>query len=130
MMEHNKSKCKLCNKYFDYSEMSEEHYPAKSVGNDDIVAIDIVKMIDFFLEKDNTKYINERILSGENFQEIVDDIFDNELSESIYPKGRTARTLCRKCNTFLGKFDEAYLKFFSKNGDPKYIKGFKKWPKQ
>ena len=41
MMEHNKSKCKLCNKYFDYSEMSEEHYPAKSVGNDDIVSIDM-----------------------------------------------------------------------------------------
>lgn len=123
-MEDNKIKCKLCNTYFDYSKMSEEHYPAKSVGNDDIVAIDIVKMLDFFLEKDTTKYINKRIISEENFQEIICDIFDNELSESIYPKGRTARTLCRKCNTFLGTFDEAYLKFFSKDGDPKDIKGF------
>lgn len=42
----------------------------------------------------------------------------------MYPKGRTARTLCRKCNTFLGKYDEAYKKFFDEDGNPKKIKGF------
>ena len=29
------------------------------------------------------------------------DIFDKKLSKPIYPKGRTARTLCINCNTFL-----------------------------
>ena len=37
-------RCKLCGKIFPETEMSEEHYPAKSVGNDDVVAVDIVKM--------------------------------------------------------------------------------------
>lgn len=52
------------------------------------------------------------MLQGESLGQISDDIFDNELTEPLYPKGRTARSLCRKCNTFLGKYDEAYLKFF------------------
>ena len=39
-------RCKLCGKIFPETEMSEEHYPAKSVGNDDVVAVDIVKMLD------------------------------------------------------------------------------------
>lgn len=38
--------CRLCGKSFLISEMSEEHYPAHSVGNDDIVKLDLVKMID------------------------------------------------------------------------------------
>lgn len=44
-------------------------------------------------------------------------------------KGRTARTLCRKCNTFLGKYDEAYKKFYLEDGNPKKIKGFKEQTK-
>ena len=54
----------------------------------------------------------------------MDSFFDNELAESIYPRGRTARTLCQKCNRFLGKYDEAYLKFYDMDGDPKRAKGF------
>jgi hypothetical protein len=105
--------------------MSEEHYPARSVGNEDIVLLDIIKMIDFF-QTDGMKRFEKRYLQGESIGQISDDIFDNELSLPLYPNGRTARTLCRKCNTFLGKYDEAYLKFFSINGEPKIVKGFNK----
>ena len=38
-MEKDKYVCKLCNKQYKNDEMSEEHYPAKSVGNDDICPI-------------------------------------------------------------------------------------------
>lgn len=51
---------------------------------------------------------------------------DSQLTTSLYPKGRTARTLCRKCNTFLGKYDKAYLRFFDLDGNPKAIKGFQR----
>lgn len=70
--------------------------------------------------------IENRLSNGESIEQISSDIFDNELSKLIYPQGRTARTLCRKCNTFLGKYDEAYLKFFSADGEAKTIKGFSK----
>lgn len=124
-MSRNKIECKLCHKLFDFDKMSEEHYPARSVGNEDIVLLDIVKMIDFF-QTAGMKKIEKRYLQGESIGQISDDIFDNELSLPLYPNGRTARTLCRKCNTFLGKYDEAYLKFFSINGEPKIVKGFNK----
>ena len=32
-------KCRLCGDYFSDSEMSEEHYPARNTGNEDIVAV-------------------------------------------------------------------------------------------
>ena len=124
-MSRNKIECKLCHKLFDFDEMSEEHYPARSVGNEDIVLLDIIKMIDFF-QTDGMKWFEKRYLQGESIGQISDDIFDNELSLPLYQNGRTARTLCRKCNTFLGKYDEAYLKFFSINGEPKIVKGFNK----
>ena len=127
-MNCNKIECKLCHKLFDFNEMSEEHYPARSVGNEDIVLLDIVKMIDSF-QPEEMKKIESRYLQGESLEQIFDDIFDNELAFPLYPKGRTARTLCRKCNTFLGKYDEAYLKFFSQNGEAKAIKGFNKMTK-
>lgn len=38
--------CRLCGNNFLDEEMSEEHYPAKSVGNEDIVLFDIAKMFD------------------------------------------------------------------------------------
>lgn len=38
--------CKLCNKQYTYDEMSEEHYPAKSVGNDDIGNFNLNKFFD------------------------------------------------------------------------------------
>ncbi|OPZ20437.1 MAG: hypothetical protein BWZ04_01829 [Firmicutes bacterium ADurb.BinA205] len=114
--------CRLCGKLFPLSEMSEEHYPAHSVGNDDIVALDIVKMADSFLSSE----LSERIIEETDAKAVLDDYFENELTKPLFPKGRTARTLCRDCNTFLGKYDEAYLKFFNCNGDPKIIRGFQK----
>ena len=46
-MKRKRSKqCALCEKFFKSSEMSEEHYPAKSTGNEDIVALDLGKMVD------------------------------------------------------------------------------------
>ena len=42
----NKFRCKLCNNEFLDDEMIEEHYPARSTGNEDIVALDLIKMFD------------------------------------------------------------------------------------
>lgn len=39
--------------------MSEEHYPARSVGNNDIVAVDISKTIDTLLSNETRKNIIE-----------------------------------------------------------------------
>lgn len=116
--------CKLCKKTFQIEEMSDEHYPAKSVGNDDLVALNIVKLIDMLQSKTLQTEILTKQDEGKEFNEIIDDIFDNQLTESLYPKGRTIKSLCRKCNTFLGKYDEAYLRFFNANGEPKIINGF------
>ena len=65
-----------------------------------------------------------RCNNGENMLDVANDIFDKKLSKPIYPKGRTARTLCINCNTFLGKYDKTYLKFFNADGSPEKIKGF------
>ena len=42
-------KCRLCGDYFSDNEMSEEHYPARNTGNEDIVAVDLGKMFDTFI---------------------------------------------------------------------------------
>lgn len=104
--------------------MSEEHYPAKSTGNEDIVALDFSKMVTSMMSDDLLRYIQQKRIQGESLEEISGNYFDNELANSLYPKGRTARTLCRKCNTFLGRYDEAYKKFFDNDGDPRVIKGY------
>lgn len=129
MFCESKYKCKLCEKYYLESEMSEEHYPAKCVGNEDIVAFNIAKLIDLTETTDIANEISERVKKGENFKDICDDIFDNRLSEPLYPKGRTARTLCKKCNSLLGKYDEAYLKFYQADGKPERVKGFQEHTK-
>lgn len=129
-MERAKLKCRLCGKLFYDEEMSEEHYPARSVGNEDVVALNIVKMFDSLVSEKKREKILNRLSNGESFERIAGDIFDNELAESIYPQGRTARTLCRMCNTFLGKYDEAYLKIFSLDGEAEALKGFSKKTKE
>lgn len=106
------------------SDMSEEHYPARNTGNIDIVELDIVKLFDTFQSDELRSEIIQRLNNGEKFEDITGEIFDKRLARDKYPKGRTARTLCRECNTFLGKYDEAYLRFFKADGDPKVIKGF------
>ena len=117
-------KCRLCGKLYPYSEMSEEHYPARNTGNEDIVSLDLVKMFDTLVSKDVHSEIIQRMNDGQKITDIAGDIFDSQLATSLYPKGRTSRTLCRECNTFLGKYDESYLKFFNANGSPKAIKSF------
>ena len=66
--------CRLCGSKFSISEMSEEHYPAHSVGNEDIVKLDFVKMFDIIKSGE----ISNRIKSGEKLEDIIDDIFDNQ----------------------------------------------------
>lgn len=117
-----KVRCRLCQKEFDISEMSKEHYPARSVGNVDIIAFDIAAMGDKFVNGE----IPERLKSGESVEKIVDDTFDKDLVKEEYPEGRTALSLCRNCNTFLGKYDKSYLNFFNVDGDPNKVKGFSK----
>ncbi|MBZ5964599.1 hypothetical protein KIJ11_08840 [Leuconostoc gelidum subsp. gelidum] len=124
-----KNQCMLCHDLFENSELSAEHYPAKSVGNNDIVALDLVKMFDFLLDKENIQNFFTDIETGKEFNKKLDMLFDNELSTTQYPRGRVAYTLCRSCNTFLGKYDEAYKKFFDSDGNPKVVSGFVKQTK-
>ena len=121
--------CRLCGKQCSEEEISEEHYPAKSVGNNDIVKLDIVKMIDTLQTAQSSNMIKENLNNGKTLEQISDAIFDKELSTPLYPKGRTGKTLCRTCNTFLGKYDEAYLKFYKADGNPSQIKGFQQYTK-
>lgn len=122
----NTNTCKLCGKHFANNEMSDEHYPAKSTGNNDIVKINLIKIVDMFQSGAMEKRVLEGLSTGKTFKEVSDEIFDRDLAEPLYPAGRTARTLCRDCNTFLGKYDEAYLKFFNADGEAKAIKGFQR----
>lgn len=114
--------CKLCGNLFDENKLTEEHYPAKSVGNYDIVKLNMVEVIDHMTVHEDT--IVKRTKTGENIEDIMYEYLYSSAAESIYPKGRTTKSLCVDCNTFLGKYDEAYLKFFNNNGEPKIIKGF------
>ena len=118
--------CKLCGNTFIEDDISDEHYPAKSVGNYDIVALDFVAFIDTLQESNE---IIRNVKSKEEAEKVLSDKFDSEISKSLYPKGRTSKTLCRRCNTFLGKYDEAYLKFFQNDGDPKIIRGYQRQTK-
>ena len=58
---HNKCICKLCGNSFSNKEMSEEHYPAKSVGNNDIVLFDIVKMLDNLMSQKFYENISTKV---------------------------------------------------------------------
>lgn len=128
-LQEKKCRCKLCGALFKDSDMSEEHYPARSTGNDDIVALDIIKMFESLRSSKVHSEIEKRLAVGEKLEDITGNILDTQLTKSLYPKGRTARTLCRKCNTFLGKYDKSYLRFFDLDGNPKAIKGFQRQTK-
>lgn len=54
-------KCRLCGEVFSEIDMSEEHYPAKSVGNDDIVQFDIIKMFDLMQDERFKKEVIRKI---------------------------------------------------------------------
>ena len=118
--------CRLCKRLFSITEMSEEHYPARCVGNTDIVGVDIIKLVDQLQSTEMHHYIIQSMENGNCVEQAIGDYFDEEVAKSLYPKGRTAQTLCRECNTFLGNYDKCYLRFFNENGNPKAIKGFQK----
>lgn len=117
-------KCVLCQHFFKKNEMSAEHYPAKSVGNNDIIALDFLKMVETIQSPEIHKEIKNRVSRGEKYSDVAGEIFDRDLAIDLYPKGRTIDSLCRNCNTFLGKYDESYQKFFHLSGEPDKIKGF------
>ena len=117
-------KCKLCKKEFDESQLTKEHYPAKSVGNNDLVLINVIDIVEDMMQAPSKfRYIANY---GLGFSSVENYYSNSEMAESIYPEGRYARTLCRKCNSFLGKYDEAYKKFYDNDGNPKIIGGYKK----
>ncbi|MDD6236929.1 MAG: hypothetical protein PUB00_06055 [Clostridiales bacterium] len=118
--------CRLCKRLFPITEMSEEHYPARCVGNTDIVGVDIIKLVDQLQSTEMRDYIIQSMENGNSDEQAIGDYFDEKVAKSLYPKGRTAQTLCRECNTFLGNYDKCYLRFFNENGNPKAIKGFQK----
>ncbi|MGT2820191.1 hypothetical protein [Streptococcus intermedius] len=121
-----KYRCALCQNYFKKSELSAEHYPAKSVGNNDIIALDFTKMIDTIQSPIIHNVINKQVIKGEKYENVIGEIFDSYLATDLYPEGRTAYSLCRACNTFLGKYDESYQKFFNVFGNPEKVKGFQR----
>lgn len=123
-MIHKTYKCRLCEQLFSESEMSEEHYPAKCVGNNDIIALDFIKMMDSLQSGKVFSEVAKGLESGKDPKDAAEKYFDDKLAKPLYPNGRTARTLCRKCNTFLGKYDEAYQKFFDADGQSRIINGF------
>lgn len=117
-------KCKLCGQLFSEKEISEEHYPARSVGNNDIVKMNLVEVVDYMMSEEAKADVLEEIRKGTPISELTDPMFDSRFSSPMYPKGRTAKTLCRECNTHLGKYDEAYYKFFIQDGDCNKIRSF------
>ena len=52
--------------------MSEEHYPARSTGNEDIVAVDLIQMVDTMQSPDMHTVISARLRKGETLEEITD----------------------------------------------------------
>lgn len=104
--------------------MSDEHYPAKTVGNYDIVKIDPQKFIESLIKMKKEIKSSHEIINRDKYLENAEKMFDEKLALSIYPKGRTNRTLCVYCNEFLGRYDEEYKKFYNIDGNPKILRGF------
>ena len=69
-------RCRLCGKLFNDRDMSEEHYPARNTGNNDIVELDIVKLFDTFQSDELRSEIIQRLNNGEKFEDITGEIFD------------------------------------------------------
>lgn len=77
-MNRQKVQCRLCQQFFADEDMSEEHYPAHSVGNDDIIALDFTKFMDTLMG-DNPELkeaISVAIKNGEDLKESADKYFD------------------------------------------------------
>ena len=72
-------KCRLCGDYFSDSEMSEEHYPARNTGNEDIVAVDLGKMFDTFISENVHAEIRQKLDNGQTLESIAGDILNIRL---------------------------------------------------
>ena len=79
--------CALCEKFFKNSEMSEEHYPAKSTGNEDIVALDLGKMVDSMMSGKVIGKLFHKDNQGKTLEEVSGNFFDEELAQPLYPQG-------------------------------------------
>ena len=62
-LQEKRCRCKLCGAIFKNSGMSEGYYPARSTGNDDIVALDIIKM---FESLQSPKVYPERLFTSKD----------------------------------------------------------------
>ena len=67
-------RCKLCGKDYPENKLSDEHYPAHSVGNNDIVQLDLVAMMDMFMSERTASELKVRVNNGESLNDITDDI--------------------------------------------------------
>lgn len=76
----NQRKCKLCGGIFLENEMSEEHYPARNTGNDDVVAVDLKKYFDYLTDQSKLQEVRNKLNKGESIEKIAGDIFDNEMA--------------------------------------------------
>lgn len=65
--------------------MSEEHYPARNTGNEDIVA-DRSWMFDTFISENVHAEIRQKLDNGQNARSIAGDIFDSQLATSLFPQ--------------------------------------------
>lgn len=70
--------------------------------------------------------VSTKLSNKSDLNNIIDESFESCVAQNLYPNGRTARTLCKECNSFLGKYDEAYLKFYNADGNLKKVNGFSK----
>ena len=123
-----KQRCKLCKNLFTENEMSDEHYPARSAGNNDVLTLYPTRFIDMLTSEKFTADLRNSFSNGENLEEIANNFID-KVTEPTFPLGRTARTLCKNCNNLLGEYDDVYLKFYKNNGESDVIRGFAKTTK-
>lgn len=67
--------------------MSEEHYPARNTGNEDVVAVDLGKMFDTFTSESVHAEIREKLNHGETLENITGDILTLSYQHLYFPKG-------------------------------------------
>ena len=87
-LQEKRCRCKLCGAIFKDSDMSEEHYPARSTGNDDIVALDVIKMFESLRSPKVHSEIEKRLAAGEKPEDITGNILDTVfVNKKVLQKG-------------------------------------------
>lgn len=85
MENSNKYICRLCGNTFSDKEMSEEHYPAKSVGNNDIVLLDVAKMLDDLSLPEFHENIARKVSQQRRLEDIIYENFEKCVVKDLYP---------------------------------------------